>query len=162
MKRFNLLATAILSTTVLVSSAAGQGRGIGFPGQGERGGRGGPPVNPNSKALDTDGDGELSATEIEAAATALKTLDKDEDGKLSGDEIRPQRSNGQRSERRGRGRSNGSGRAGGPDFLARVKSFDANEDGKLQKSEIPERMQRITNVAIRMVTMHWTKPKSKR
>ena len=138
MKHFNPLTTALLSLTVLASAAAGQGRGVGFPGQGERGG---PPVNPISKALDTDGDGELSAAEIEAAATALKTLDRDKNGTLSSDELRPQRGNSNRGE--GRGRTGGPGRAGGPDFLARVKSFDTNKDGKLQKSEVPERMQRM-------------------
>ncbi len=40
-------------------------------------------------ALDTDGNGEISAAEITAASAALKTLDKNNDGKLSADELRP-------------------------------------------------------------------------
>ena len=40
-------------------------------------------------ALDTDGNGEISAAEITAASAALKTLDKNKDGKLSADELRP-------------------------------------------------------------------------
>ena len=47
------------------------------------------PVSPVVQALDTDGDGELSAKEIENATAALKTLDKDKDGKLSSEELRP-------------------------------------------------------------------------
>ena len=46
-------------------------------------------MSPLMTALDTDGDGELSAKEIEAASVTLKTLDKDKDGKLSAEELRP-------------------------------------------------------------------------
>ena len=41
------------------------------------------------QALDADGDGEISAKEIEGAVDALKQLDRNGDGKLSGDELRP-------------------------------------------------------------------------
>jgi hypothetical protein len=41
------------------------------------------------KALDTDGDGELSAAEIANASKALLTLDKNGDGKLTPDELMP-------------------------------------------------------------------------
>lgn len=53
------------------------------------GGPGGPPMHPLMRALDTDGDGALSAAEIERAPAALKTLDRDGDGALSRDELRP-------------------------------------------------------------------------
>jgi hypothetical protein len=43
------------------------------------------------RALDADGDGEISSDEIEGAVAALKKLDQNGDGKLAGDEIRPKR-----------------------------------------------------------------------
>jgi hypothetical protein len=45
------------------------------------------PKPPLLQALDSNGDGVLSAQEIEAAATALRTLDKNGDGQLTRDEI---------------------------------------------------------------------------
>lgn len=69
---------------------------------GERGGRrfaqdgrrGGGPMRdmlpPLLRALDADGDREISADEIANATAALKTLDADENGKLTLDELRPQ------------------------------------------------------------------------
>lgn len=48
-----------------------------------------PPPNPILKALDTNGDGVISADEIANAATALKTLDTNGDGQLTQDELRP-------------------------------------------------------------------------
>jgi hypothetical protein len=105
----------------------GGGRG---PGPGGRfGGRMLP--SPVVQALDTDGDGELSAKEIENATAALKTLDKDKDGKLSTDELRPSIA--------GRGPGQGSGEAQA--FVAQLLTFDKNGDGKLAKDELPERMQ---------------------
>jgi hypothetical protein len=53
-------------------------------------------------ALDTDGDGELSADEIANAAAALRKLDKDGDG-LSRDELRPEPSREGASAGRGEG-----------------------------------------------------------
>lgn len=57
---------------------------------------GGRPVPPLIKALDANGDFELSAEEIANASKALLTLDKNGDGKLTGDEIHPPRPDGQR------------------------------------------------------------------
>lgn len=64
------------------------------PGRPPQSGRGGGPRSlmqnlPVLAALDTDGNGEISAAEITAASAALKTLDKNNDGKLSADELRP-------------------------------------------------------------------------
>ena len=74
------------------------GRGFGR-GQGGRGGRGGfdrgslmkrmMQAFPIIKAIDADGDGEISEKEMKNAYKALKALDKNKDGKLSGSEIQP-------------------------------------------------------------------------
>ena len=56
-------------------------------------------LDPILAALDTNGDGEISASEIAAAPTSLKKLDKNGDGQLSDDEVRPNFGPG-----RGRGR----------------------------------------------------------
>ncbi len=48
-----------------------------------------PPENPLVSALDADGDGTISAGEIIAAPTALKTLDKNGDGQLGPGEYHP-------------------------------------------------------------------------
>lgn len=75
-----------LTKEELQKATAGMERG------GERRGPGGPGgmmMSPLMRALDTDKDGALSAAEIAAAPTALKTLDKDGDGILSAEELRP-------------------------------------------------------------------------
>ena len=61
---------------------------------------------PFLSALDPDSDGTISAEEMAAAATSLKTLDKNGDGQLGEEELMPQPSGG-----RGRG---GPGGRGGP------------------------------------------------
>lgn len=95
---------------------------------------------PLMMALDADSDGTLSAKEIEGAAAALKKLDKDGDGKITMAELAP----------RGMG-PGGPGGPGGPAGLgggegaARLEQMfvarDANGDGKLTDSEIPEMLQ---------------------
>lgn len=52
-------------------------------------GRGGPPPPPLLSALDKDGNGEISAQELQAAVPALKLLDKNRDGELAGSELEP-------------------------------------------------------------------------
>ena len=69
---------------------------------------------PIIKALDANGDGEISAEEIANASKALLTLDKNGDGKLSGDEIRPPKPDGGRPPG-GREGDRGSRRSGGDD-----------------------------------------------
>ena len=93
---------------------------------------------PRSKlltALDTDGDGKLSPSEIAKASEALMTLDKNGDGVLSREEIgepaRPTPPAPPVADPRG-----GEGR-GGSGMVAR---FDTNGDGKLTPEELPERM----------------------
>jgi len=64
-------------------------RGPGGPDRRGPGGGQGRSRNPVVLALDADGDGELSPSEIARAVAALKTLDKNGDGNLSREEIRP-------------------------------------------------------------------------
>lgn len=159
MKRTIFAFTLLLVAGIAVYSAVAQppGGGRGQDGRGAGGPDGfRPPPHPLEVALDTDGDGQLSAKEIENAVTALKTLDKNEDGKLDADELRPRfgrRPDGQpgggRGFRRPDGdRPEGAARERDParpgnaeEMLARMLSFDKNEDGKLTKDELPERMQ---------------------
>jgi hypothetical protein len=84
------------------------------------------------RALDADGDGELSAKEIENATAALKTLDKDRNGKLTREEMYPA------SERMGRlGQGPG---ANVEQTIRTLLAFDKDGDGKLSKAELPERL----------------------
>jgi collagen type III alpha len=68
--------------------------GLGGPPPGGPGGRGGMTrmlsMMPVIKALDKNGDNELSTEEIENAVAALKTLDKNKDGKISTEEMTPE------------------------------------------------------------------------
>jgi Ca2+-binding EF-hand superfamily protein len=120
----------------------------------ERGGREGGFARPNLlwTALDTDHDGTISAEEIANSPAALRALDKNHDGNLTLEETRPAMPGGRGFEGRGgRGPEGGERREGregasGDTVEETVKTlmaFDANGDGKLQKSELPERMQGI-------------------
>lgn len=84
----------------------------------ERGRGGMMRISPVLAALDADKDGTISAPELQSAPVALKALDKDSDGQIAATELRPA--------------------GGGAD---RWKQLDTNGDGRLDKSEIPERMQ---------------------
>jgi Ca2+-binding EF-hand superfamily protein len=53
----------------------------------EFGGRG--PIDPLLRALDRDGDGVVSPSEMSAAPEALQSLDANQDGQLSDDEFQP-------------------------------------------------------------------------
>lgn len=94
---------------------------------------------PLMAALDADGDGVISARELDNAAAALKTLDKNNDGKLTEEELRPNFG--------GPGGMNGRGPFfGGPtveSMVGRLMEMDKNGDGKLSKDELGERMQNI-------------------
>ena len=135
------LATVATITTFAMSQPP---RGRGGPG-----GRTGAPPNALLEILDANEDREVSATEIENATTALKKLDRNGDGKLAGAELRPVGGPGG-PDRRGPGgpAAGARGRPGGDNstaFLERVLSFDENGDGKIAKSELPERMQGIVD-----------------
>ncbi len=106
---------------------------------------------PVMAALDADGDGTLSAAEIQNASVALKTVDKNGDGQIDGDEMRPNFEGRRPGGPGGEGRP-GPGRPGmdRPDGDRRpprgldniLKERDKNGDGVLSDDEIPERMQK--------------------
>lgn len=103
---------------------------------------GGPgPGGPVLRALDADGDGEISASELADATKALARLDKNGDGKLTRDEIGPPP--GARPEGRPEGnpaRPAAGGGAIAEQFLARIKEADKNGDKKISKDEAPDRL----------------------
>ncbi len=81
--------------------------------------RGGPAL----QLLDTDNDGVISAAEWKNAPTALAKLDANGDGQITADELRPP------------------GRPPAEDDMVKtLMAFDKNNDGKLSKAELPERM----------------------
>jgi Ca2+-binding EF-hand superfamily protein len=96
-------------------------------------------ASPLIKALDSDGDGEISASEITNAPTTLKTLDKNNDGKLEADELRPHF--GQGGPMGGGPEEGHGGSAMSADEEAKsYLTLDKNGDGKLTKEEVPTRM----------------------
>lgn len=125
----------------------GGGRGFGRPGEGGGFGERRMPPFPVMMALDADGNGEISADEINNATAALKKLDRNRNGKLDADELRPQGGFGGPGGREGG--PGGGGRVGvgpegasGPgrmvDFM--LDRFDGDKDGKISKEEAPDRM----------------------
>lgn len=88
MKRLSLVVAAVaalaLVADVVKTQPPGRERGPG----GRSGGPGGPGL-PIMRALDADGDGEISAAEMENAAKTLAGLDGNSDGKLTRDELFP-------------------------------------------------------------------------
>ena len=92
------------------------------------------------RALDADGDGRISTSEIDNAAAALKKLDKNSDGQLTRDELEIAHSRISRA-RAGRGPRGRGGAAGRGAMLERLRQFDQNGDGKFSKDELPPRLQ---------------------
>jgi hypothetical protein len=109
-----------------------------------------PPHDPLRRALDADGDHVISSEEIANAASALKSLDRNGDGKLDREEMRPpmppgmQRRPGPPEGSEGRGDFRGPPGPDGPRpegpkpemFVDRLMEFDADSDGKLDRSEL--------------------------
>jgi Ca2+-binding EF-hand superfamily protein len=111
-------------------------QGGGRPGEGR-------PMPPGAPAggrpliavLDADGNGELSASEIEAAGKALLTLDKNSDGKLTREELFQPSPDGPPPGRPGQRRLD-QGRRNRDEILSRLKEADTSGDGKLNKDEV--------------------------
>lgn len=80
------------------------------------------------QALDTDHDGKLSGSELQAAPQSLLKLDRNVDGMLTADELQP------RPENAG---------ASATELVTQIMSFDKNGDGVLTPDEMPTRMQSI-------------------
>ncbi|MDG2181552.1 MAG: hypothetical protein P8L78_07665 [Mariniblastus sp.] len=162
---FAVAMTMCLAATVMAQPPGGQRGGErGQRGGGERGGPGGERGGPGGQrgggdmgrmmqmmpvlaALDANKDGVISKSEINNAAAALRKLDKNGDGELDAEEMRPTRSEGGRS--RGGAPEGGPGgergerggrSAGAGGMMERIMSQDKNQDGKLSKDEVDERM----------------------
>lgn len=88
---------------------------------------------PALMALDTDGDKELSAAEIDAAVAVLTALDQNEDGKLVEDELRPAGERNEREDRRRRRRGGGVMRS-----LKIHAGLDADESGEIEAAELQD------------------------
>jgi hypothetical protein len=115
----------------------------GLPGPGQPEGRPGglpsmAPAGPVLRALDADGNGEISASEIADAAKALAKLDRNGDGKLTREEIGPPP--GAPGGRPDGGRPAAGGGAFAEEFLKRIQAADANGDKKISKEEAPDRL----------------------
>jgi Ca2+-binding EF-hand superfamily protein len=133
-----LIVKPLFVFALAVGALSGQeGRGPGVPGTNFI------RFSPILMALDTNGDGMISATELKNAPAALRKLDKNGDGQITMDEVRPNFPG--RGDGRGPGRGEGR-EATGPtpeELQQTLMSFDKNKDGKLSKDELPERMRGI-------------------
>ena len=123
-------------------------RGGGNRGGGNRGvarGQGGPPASdrmrdmmqrmPVLAALDSNGDGTLSASELSAAPRALRKVDRNDDGDISGEELRPSSGVSRRF--------NSNSQKPGQDRGNMFAQYDRDQDGKLSGPEIPDQMRRM-------------------
>lgn len=120
-------------------------RGEGRHGKRRGGSHGRAPHRGLLGLIDANRDGTLSANEIADAPAVLKQLDKNKDGEVTREELREHF----RARMEGRGGDGPQGREGGDRvkraerFLDHVMSHDANGDGQVDASELPDRMQRL-------------------
>lgn len=95
-------------------------------------------------ALDTDGDGAISAQEIDEAPAHLRALDANKDGRLTMDELRPAGGpGGPGGGGPGGGGPGGGGSGGGEEMVSRLMEYDTDKDGRLKAEDLPERMRAI-------------------
>lgn len=134
MKTGIILALA-LALGALVSFAQGQPGGPGgrSGGPGGPGGmRGGRPQMPIVAALDVNTNGVVEAAELANASKALLKLDKDGDGRLSATELQPQRP-GSNQQQQPQFTPPDGGKRPSPPIIS---ALDADGDGALSASEI--------------------------
>ena len=94
---------------------------------------------PLMTALDSDGNGELSTTEIENASKAILKLDKNGDGVINAEELRPDPASLPPMMAR-MGEEAQGGQMNGSMMIRMFEARDKDKDGKLSGSEIPEPM----------------------
>ncbi len=126
----------------MVGLLAGSAVALAQDGRGRGPGRGQPSIG--FIALDANGDGVLDADEIAAAPAVLAKLDKNSDGQITSEEARPAMPEGRGRGGRGEGRGEGADNAGAlvvEETVKTLMAFDANGDGKLSRSELPDRFQ---------------------
>ncbi|QDV38432.1 EF-hand domain-containing protein [Tautonia plasticadhaerens] len=132
-----ILAAAFAASGLLGTEAMAQEGRLGPGPDGPPGGRRGAleragdrqPGGPILGALDADGDGVLSAEEIEGAPAALKAIDLDGDGSISRDDLRASRREGGRRGGPGVGGRGPGGRPGPPEGEHRGTHADRPEGG---------------------------------
>jgi len=101
--------------------------------------------------IDRDKDGTLSAAEIADASESLKPLDANDDGQITREELRSHfRSQSGTHGRGGSGgadgnrrRSGGPGNRSGKNIADHIMGHDADGNGKVEASEMTERMSRL-------------------
>lgn len=99
-------------------------------------------MDPVLNALDTDRDGVMSATELAAAPTSLKALDKDGNGEISQDEMRPRQMTPADRARHmlDEWDTNKDGKLSKPEAPDRMQqqfdTLDTNHDGALTEEEL--------------------------
>lgn len=111
-----------------------------------RGGGGRMRVSPVVAAIDANGDGIISAAEMEKSQFALKSLDKNKDGQLTEDEIRPEFGGpgGPGGRDQDHEEHGGSPRVEATEsVVTRLMALDKDGDGKLNEKELTGRLQSI-------------------
>ena len=133
-----------MKTALLTAGVCGVALVVAIAAQGQRF-QSGDPVSPLAAALDANRDGLISGAEVRSAPSALKALDANGDGQLAPDELRPAFGAGAPRGRGGRGaepeRGGGPGGASADDLAETLMAFDRNDDGTLDRGEVPERFQ---------------------
>ncbi|MDX2031585.1 MAG: hypothetical protein SF339_12995 [Blastocatellia bacterium] len=128
------IALACVVTMCAFAVNAQEGRRGGPGGFGPEGGF--MRFHPVLVALDADANGAISADELAQAAAKLKGLDKNNDGQLTAEELRPAGRGGRGPGERERAPGNNA-----EEMVKTLMEFDGNNDGKLSKDEVPERLQ---------------------